>query len=208
MSVLHEDRVVNIVLAGVGGQGTLVAGKLLGAVANQIGMDVKVSEVHGMAQRGGAVITYVRMGEKVYSPIVEQGCADIILAFEELEALRWSRLLREDGVMLINRRRILPMTVATGQMAYPDDIVGKLRGLTGEKAKVYAFDALDLAEKCGSSRAVNVVMAGAMAWMLGFEPEVFDQAIDAVFAPKYRSINHAAFKAGSDIMKIETKNEA
>lgn len=110
---------VNIVLAGVGGQGTLVAGKLLGQAAILQGLDVKVSEVHGMAQRGGSVITYVRMGEKVFSPVIEAGTADYILAFEELEAMRWSGLLRRGGVLLVNRQQIQPVTVATGQAEYP-----------------------------------------------------------------------------------------
>jgi indolepyruvate ferredoxin oxidoreductase, beta subunit len=197
--------ILNIVLAGVGGQGTLVAGKLLGAAAEQMGLDVKVSEVHGMAQRGGSVITYVRMGEKVYSPMVETATADFILAFEELEALRWAGLLRRDGAILVNTRRINPMTVATGQMEYPPDITGQLRQTAADQADVFAFDALALAEKAGSSRAVNVVMVGALSRLLDFPPAVYDQAIDQVFAAKYRAINHAAFQAGSAIIE-ETKS--
>lgn len=197
---------INIVLAGVGGQGTLVAGKLLGAVACREGLDVKVSEVHGMAQRGGSVITYVRMSEKVNSPIVEQGTADYILAFEELEALRWSKLLKKDGVLLVNSQQIMPATVSTGQAEYPADIVATLQEKMGDRARVYAFDALDLARKAGSARAVNVVLVGALADITGIERAVFDEAIDAVFAEKYRAINHAAFKAGSDIMKSDVSD--
>lgn len=197
---------LNIVLAGVGGQGTLVAGKLLGAVAIRQGLDVKVSEVHGMAQRGGSVITYVRMGSKVHSPIVEAGKADFILAFEKLEALRWTPLLKKEGTILINDQEIMPMTVTTGLAQYPATIVETLQNKLGDRARVYAFNALQLAVQSGSNRAVNVVMAGALSVLCGFEPEVFDQAIEDVIKPEYRKINHAALAAGSAIMKAGTKD--
>lgn len=192
---------INIVLAGVGGQGTLVAGKLLGTIAEIMGLDVKVSEVHGMAQRGGSVITYVKMAPRVFSPVVEKGTADFILAFEELEALRWEGLLRENGNLFINTARIEPATVASGKMEYPADIVGDLRRALAGRANIYAFDALGLARDAGSSRAVNVVMTGAMSVLLPFPKDTYDQAIDTIFPEKLRSINHAAFRSGSDIMK-------
>ena len=190
---------LNLVLAGVGGQGTLVAGKLLGAVASQIGLDVKVSEVHGMSQRGGSVITYVRMSRQVFSPIVEQGTADFILAFEEVEALRWAHLLHHNGIMLVNTLRIVPMTVAMGKAVYPDNILGSLRDVAGDRARVYAIDAAGLAADAGSSRAVNLVMIGAMAACLDVPAEQYHQAIDQVFAEKYRAVNQKAFDAGSAI---------
>lgn len=192
---------INIVLAGVGGQGTLVAGKLLGTVADISGLDVKVSEVHGMAQRGGSVITYVKMAQEVFSPVVEAGTADFLLAFEELEALRWAGLLRQNGCLFINTARIQPATVASGKMTYPEDIVDTLRQQISGQAKVIAFDALQAAREVGNQKAVNVVMAGAMSGMLPFSAEIFDRAIDLVFPEKLRVVNHAAFRAGSDIMK-------
>lgn len=192
---------VNIVLAGVGGQGTLVAGKLLGQAAILQGLDVKVSEVHGMAQRGGSVITYVRMGEKVFSPVIEAGTADYILAFEELEAMRWLGLLRRGGVLLVNRQQIQPVTVATGQAEYPPRIPDELKQRLDGRGTVHSLDARGLAEQAGSTRAVNVVMAGALSVFLGWNDAMIEQSIDQVFPEKYRRLNHAAFKAGSDIIK-------
>jgi len=194
-------RDLNIVLAGVGGQGTLVAGKLLGTLANQMGLDVKVSEVHGMSQRGGSVITYVRVGREVFSPIVEPGSADFVLAFEELEALRWAHLLRAGGVILVNTNRTTPLPVAMGQAVYPEGIVAELQARAGGKAAVHAFDALALAKQAGNSRSVNMVMIGALANFLDVPADLFAQVIDQVFAEKFRAVNHAAFQAGSDIIK-------
>lgn len=191
---------LNIVLAGVGGQGTLVAGKLLGAVASQIGLDVKVSEVHGMSQRGGSVVTYVRMSRRVFSPIVEPGTADFILAFEEVEALRWAHLLHHGGIMLVNTLRTIPLTVAMGKAVYPDNIIASLREVAGSRARIQPIDAVGLAAAAGSSRAVNMVMIGAMAACLDVPVDLFRQAIDQVFAEKYRLTNQKAFEAGSAIM--------
>ncbi len=193
-------RDLNIVLAGVGGQGTLVAGKLLGTLATRMGLDVKVSEVHGMSQRGGSVITYVRIGREVFSPIVEPGTADFILAFEELEALRWAHLLRAGGTILINTNRTLPLPVAMGQAAYPEGIVAELQAKAGSQAAVHAFDALDLAKRAGSPRAVNLVMIGALSRCLDVPASLFAEVIDQVFAEKLRAVNHAAFQAGSAII--------
>jgi indolepyruvate ferredoxin oxidoreductase beta subunit len=198
---------LNIVLAGVGGQGTLVAGKLLGAVAGQIGLDVKVSEVHGMSQRGGSVITYVRMSRRVFSPIVEPGTADFILAFEEVEALRWAHLLQHNGIMLVNTLRIIPMTVAMGKAVYPDNILDSLRDVAADRARVHAIDAVGLAAEAGSSRAVNLVMIGAMAACMDVPADLYRRAIDQVFAEKYRAVNQKAFEAGSAIM-MERLNQA
>jgi indolepyruvate ferredoxin oxidoreductase beta subunit len=192
---------LNIVLVGVGGQGTLVAGKLLGLVANSLGLDVKVSEVHGMAQRGGSVVTYVRMGEKVASPIVEPGTADFVLAFEEMEGLRWAHMLRIGGTLMINTNRNLPASVATGEVAYPENIVSELQAKALGQTRVYAFDALKMAEDAGSNRAVNLVLVGAMSRLTTIDPAVFTAAIDAVFPEKLRATNQRAFAAGSAIIE-------
>jgi indolepyruvate ferredoxin oxidoreductase, beta subunit len=191
---------INIVIAGVGGQGTLVAGKVLGVIATRLGLDVKVSEVHGMSQRGGSVITYVRMGGLVASPVIEPGTADYILAFEELEALRWAPLLKTGGALLINTRRTVPMTVAMGQTSYPEGIVAELQAKAGDRATVIGFDALALAKSAGNARAVNMVLIGALSRFLDIEPGIFSEAIDEVFAEKLRPMNHAAFQAGSAII--------
>jgi len=198
---LFPDPGVNIVLAGVGGQGTLVAGKILGSVAAILGLDAKVSEVHGMAQRGGSVITYVRIGRQVFSPIIEPGTADVILAFEELEALRWASLLRRDGSIFINTIRTIPMPVAMGQATYPDDIVGQLRKAAGSGASVFALDAASLARQAGSERAVNLTMLGAMSVRSILPLEAFTEAIDTVFAEKLRAVNHRAFALGASIIE-------
>jgi indolepyruvate ferredoxin oxidoreductase, beta subunit len=192
---------LNIVLAGVGGQGTLVAGKLLGSLALSLGLDVKVSEVHGMSQRGGSVITYVRMGEHVFSPVIEPGTADFLLAFEELEALRWAHLLKKGGVLLVNTWRVLPLPVAMGQAQYPEGIVEQLRRKSAGMAGVFTLDARLLAAAAGHVRAVNMVMMGAMSGFTKLPADAFNRAIDDVFPEKLRALNHAAFKAGSDIMK-------
>ncbi len=187
---------LDIVLAGVGGQGTLVAGRILGAVAQILGLDVKVSEVHGMSQRGGSVITYARLGDKVHSPIVGEGRADFLLAFEELEGLRWASLLRRDGVALLNSQHILPLPVSLGTAKYPDDIAETLEKACGIQARVVRMDALGLAAEAGSARAVNVVMLGAMAALTDIPEDVWSSAIDAVMAERLRPANHAAFRLG------------
>ncbi|MDW7659754.1 MAG: indolepyruvate oxidoreductase subunit beta [Bacillota bacterium] len=192
---------LNLVLAGVGGQGTLVAGKLLGLVATSLGLDVRVSEVHGMAQRGGSVITYVRMAPRVHSPIVEPGAADIILAFEELEALRWAHLLGKDGVLLINKSRVIPMSVGMGQAKYPENIIGRLQEAVGKRATVRSIDASDLARQAGSEKSVNIVMIGAMAHYLAIPDHCFAEAINQVFPKKLQHMNQKAYRLGSDIMK-------
>lgn len=192
---------INIVLAGVGGQGTLVAGKLLGTVAAGLGLDAKVSEVHGMAQRGGSVVTYVRLGRQVHSPIIEPGTADYILAFEELEALRWASLLKAGGSIFINAIRTLPLPVSMGQAKYPEDIAGQLRTAAGGRAEVVLLDAVALARQAGSAKAVNTVMLGAMAGRCVLPPSAFRDAIDRVFAEKLRAVNQKAFALGVSVIK-------
>ncbi len=194
------DR-LDIVLAGVGGQGTLVAGKLLGQVAAKMGLDVRVSEVHGMAQRGGSVVTYVRMAPEVFAPVAEAGSVQAILAFEELEALRWAHVLARDGLLLVNREKIMPLPVGLGQAKYPQDIVGQLTAALGSSATIKSVNAAQLAVQAGSSRAVNTVMLGAMAAFFGLPDQYFTEAIDFVFAKKLCAVNHEAYRLGSAIMK-------
>ncbi len=194
---------LNVVLAGVGGQGTLVAGKILGSLALQLGLDVKVSEVHGMSQRGGSVITYARIGREVFSPVIEPGTADVLLAFEELEALRWAHLLRQGGILLINTWRIAPLPVAMGQAQYPADIPAALQVQATGQTRVRTLDARSVATSAGSEKAVNLVMLGAMAHLAGLPEDLFRQAIAEVFPARLRSLNQQAFAAGSAIMEAD-----
>ena len=153
-------EVKSVMIVGVGGQGTLLASKLLGNALIESGYEVKVSEIHGMSQRGGSVITYVKYGDRVDSPTIEKGEADIILAFERLEAARWLSYLKPDGKIVVNAQNIDPMPVITGAAKYPENIVENIR-LAG--ANIKEIDALSLAVEAGSSKAVNVVLIGAMA---------------------------------------------
>ena len=153
----------SVMIVGVGGQGTLLASRILGNMLIKKGYDVKMSEVHGMAQRGGSVVTYVRYGEKVYSPIIEEGMADIIVSFEKLEGLRYVSYLAKDATMILNSQVIEPMPVITGAMAYPENVEETIKKYTD---KLIEIDALSLAEKAGNSKAVNVVLMGVMAKFL------------------------------------------
>lgn len=191
---------ISIVLAGVGGQGTLIAGKLLGILALKLGLDIKVSEVHGMSQRGGSVITYVRMGEKVYSPIIEEGMADYVLAFEEVEAVRWANLLKKDGILLVNSQKIKSLPVLLGNAEYPDNIKDALNNAAESRAKIVEFDALSAALSCGSSRAVNMVMVGALSAGMDIDKALWEEAINEAFASKAKLIpmNLQAFNKGRD----------
>ena len=194
---------LNIVLAGVGGQGTLVAGKLLGTAARKLGLDVKVSEVHGMSQRGGSVITYVRIGSKVYSPIIEAGTADYCLAFEELEGLRWSGLLKKGGTMIINSQKIRPLPVLMGKAEYPEDIRNTIEKAASEGSRIVEIDALASALSAGSSRAVNMVMLGAMSFLSEIPLPVWEESVMETFEKKEKLIplNLQAFHFGRDLMR-------
>ena len=184
---------LDIMLVGVGGQGTLLASRVLGAVAMKRGYDVKVSEVHGMSQRGGSVVTYVKMGEKVYSPLIEKGEADIIIAFEELEALRWLEYLKEGGSLIVNEQEINPMPVITGKAKYPENIVKVL----SEKLKnVISIDALKIAKECGNIKAVNMALIGVMAASTDIARELWLDALKEVIPPKLLEINIKAFEMG------------
>ena len=183
----------SVMIVGVGGQGTLLASRLLGAAMAAEGYDVKVSEVHGMSQRGGSVVTYVRYGEKVYSPIIEEGEADIVLAFEQLEAARYLPYLKKDGIVVVNTQKMDPMPVVTGSTTYPE---GLLEDMEKKGARVLALDALSLAEEAGSAKAVNVVLIGAMAKSLGGEQEVWLKAIEETVPAKFLEMNRKAFALG------------
>lgn len=185
----------NIMIVGVGGQGSLLASKLLGRLLLTRGYDVKVSEVHGMSQRGGSVVTYVRFGDKVYSPIIDKGEADFIVSFELLEAARWTEYLKEGGRIVTNTQKINPMPVITGAAAYPENLVDKLieAGLN-----VDAFDALALAEEAGSSKAVNIVLMGHLSNYFDFTQEEWMTALEQSVPAKFLELNKKAFQLGRD----------
>ena len=183
----------NILIVGVGGQGTLLASRILGAYAELKGLDCKLSEVHGMSQRGGSVVTHVRIGDKIYSPIIAEGEADVILAFEKLEAKRWMHYLKPEGVIIVNNQEILPMPVIMGAVKYPENI---LDSLISEGKRVISLDALKLAEDAGSSRAVNTVMLGVLAKALTFSITDFYQALKLSIKPKLYDINEKAMTLG------------
>ena len=183
----------NIMIAGVGGQGTLLASKLLGGLLLGKGFDVKVSEVHGMSQRGGSVVTYVRWGEKVYSPIIDKGQADVILSFELLEAARWTEYLKAGGRIVTNTQQINPMPVITGAAAYPENLVEKMAQAGMD---VDAFDALSLAEEAGSAKAVNLVLMGRLSQYFDFTEAEWMEAIGQSVPEKFLEMNKKAFALG------------
>ena len=184
----------NIMIVGVGGQGSLLASKLMGRALLIEGYDAKVSEVHGMSQRGGAVVTYVRYGDKVYSPIVDIGQAELIVSFELLEAARWINHLAPGGQVVTNTQQIDPIPVILGAVKYPEDLVDKMKA-TG--ANVDAFDALTLAEEAGSSKTVNVVMMGRLSKYFPFPKETWEQALEECVPPKFLDMNRRAFDLGA-----------
>lgn len=187
------NNVKSIMIVGVGGQGTLLASRLLGNALIECGYDVKVSEVHGMSQRGGSVVTYVRYGDKVYSPIIEKGEADVILAFEQLEAARWLAYLKQGGKVLVNTQQIDPMPVITGAMQYPQGLVEKIK----EKGiNITSIDALSLAEQAGSSKAVNVVLIGILAKHMDIDKNIWLETIKTTVPAKFIDMNLKAFDLG------------
>ena len=186
---------MNIMIVGVGGQGTLLASRILGNTVVNEGYDVKVSEVHGMSQRGGSVVTYVKFGDKVYSPIIDRGEADIILAFEMLEAYRALPYLKKGGKMLVNSQEIDPMPVVTGAMDYPDDIEGKL----ADKIDVVTVDALKYAREAGNLKAVNVVLIGLMAKNTQIPYEKWVETIKTSTPEKFLESNLKAFDMGYNL---------
>lgn len=186
---------MNIMIVGVGGQGTLLASRILGRVAIKEGYDVKVSEVHGMSQRGGSVVTYVKYGERVYSPIIDRGEADIILAFEMLEAMRALPYLKKGGKILVNTQHMNPMPVITGAAKYPDGIEEKI----AKKADIKAVDALAIAEEAGTAKAVNVVLIGLLAKSMSVDKQVWLDTIKETVPEKFIDLNIKAFEMGYSI---------
>lgn len=183
----------NIIIVGVGGQGSLLASKLLGHLLLSEGYDVKVSEVHGMSQRGGSVITYVRFGDKVYSPVVDKGAADFIVSFEILETARWLSYLKPNGQIVTNTQKIDPMPVITGAAIYPENLIEKMRA---KGFKVDAIDCLSLARKAGSQKAVNIVLLGRLSHYFKIPQESWEAALKACVPEKFLDLNRKAFELG------------
>lgn len=189
---------INVLIVGVGGQGTLLASRVLGAIASIEGKDCKLSEVHGMSQRGGSVVTHVRIGDDIAAPLVTPGEADYIMAFEQLEALRWAYYLKEGGKILVNDQQIMPMPVITGAVEYPEGIYAKLAA-AGKEAVV--VDGLGLAGEAGNTKAVNVVMIGALCAIEGVNYEVALEAVRRSVPAKLLSVNEKALEAGYKSVK-------
>lgn len=186
----------SVLIVGVGGQGTLLASRILGQAVGKEGFDVKVSEVHGMSQRGGSVVTYVRFGEKIHSPVIELGEADLILAFEQLEAARYLPYLKPGGSMVVNTQRIDPMPVITGAVSYP---AGLLSDIRDKGIRMTAVDALALAREAGSPKAVNVVLIGAMARQMDFPKKTWTDAVAQTVPERFLAMNQKAFERGYNV---------
>ena len=182
----------NIMIVGVGGQGTLLTSRILGGITVAAGYDVKLSEVHGMAQRGGSVVTFVRYGEKVAEPIVEEGQADVLIAFEKLEALRYAHFLKKDGAIVVNDQRIDPMPVVTGAAQYPENIIENL----SKEYSVYKVNAMEEALKLGNSKVFNIIVLGVAAKHMDFTKEAWLKVIENTVPPKTVEINKKAFLLG------------
>jgi indolepyruvate ferredoxin oxidoreductase beta subunit len=196
--VIVMSKTVNIMLAGVGGQGVLLASEVISKAALDEGYDVKKSEVHGMAQRGGSVVSNVRFGEKVYSPLIAEGEADILLAFEKLEALRWIDYLKPDGIVITNTQKIDPLTVATGRKEYPEDV---LAALEDTDHKIISLDALNDARKAGSQKVINTVLIGSLVNYTEISRETYQEVIKENVPPKTIKINNKAFNMGFEKAK-------
>ena len=184
----------NIMIVGVGGQGTLLTSRIIGKAALEAGFDVKISEVHGMAQRGGSVVTFVRFGDKVSEPVVEEGQADLIIAFERLEALRYAHFLKKDGVLVVNDCRIDPMTVTIGAREYPENILDELQ----KTHTVHTIEGNRIANELGNSKVLNSVVLGLAAKHLPFSREDWIAMIEQTVPPKTIALNCKAFLAGYD----------
>ncbi|HOO06184.1 MAG: indolepyruvate oxidoreductase subunit beta [Ruminococcus sp.] len=185
----------SIMIVGVGGQGSLLASRLLGNVLLAQGYDVKVSEVHGMSQRGGSVVTYVKYGDKVYSPVVEKGEADAVISFEMLEAARCLPYLKKGGHLITSTQQIDPMPVITGAAQYPEDLAGKIKAAGVD---LVAVDALALAEQAGTAKASNVVLMGVFASLTDFPEELWQSALEQCVPPKFLELNKKAFELGKN----------
>lgn len=184
---------VDILMVGVGGQGTILASKVLATAAQAVGYDIKVSEIHGMAQRGGSVVTQVRLGEKVYSPLISEGEADVILAFEELEALRWLSYLKPGGKLIINNQQIYPVPVLAGIAEYPQNIIAQIQA---RGVNVQVLQALEVAIACGNEKTANMVLLGALAQSSPIKENIWREALAVIIPPNLLEVNNAAFSAG------------
>ncbi len=185
----------NIMIVGVGGQGTLLTSRILGGIMRQGGYEVKLSEVHGMAQRGGSVVTFVRYGDDVAEPIVEEGQADVLIAFERLEALRYAHFLKKDGVLIMNDQRIDPMPVVMGAAEYPENILEDLQ----KQYKVIAIDAMSEAKKLGNPKVFTVIILGVAAKHMDFSRDEWMSVIEKTVKPQFVEINKKAFEVGYDL---------
>ena len=184
----------NIMIVGVGGQGTLLTSRIIGKTAMRMGLDVKISEVHGMAQRGGSVVTFVRFGEQVFEPVVEEGQADVIIAFERLEAMRYAHYLKKDGVLVVNDCRIDPMTVVIGAAQYPDNVIENLQ----KNNNVYRIDGQSIARELGNNKVLNSVVLGYSAAFIGFDKDTWLQTVADTVPQKTVELNKLAFHRGYD----------
>ncbi len=183
---------LNVMIVGVGGQGTLLTSRIIGKVALNAGLDVKLSEVHGMAQRGGSVVTFIRFGENVCEPVVEEGAADVLISFERLEALRYAHFLKKDGIIVLNDSKINPMTVVVGAAKYPENIIETLR----KEHTVYSIDGASIASSLGNGKVLNSVVLGVAAKHIGFSEKEWLDVVENSVPPKTVEINLKAFKEG------------
>lgn len=184
---------INILIAGVGGQGTLLASRVLGKYALLSGKDCKLSEIHGMSQRGGSVVTHVRIGEKIHSPVIWEGGADMIIAFELLEAVRVKHFLKKDGILLVNEEEILPMPCIMGVAQYPQDLKEELSNKVG---KAHFINAMEKAVEAGTGKAANIVMLGALCKLYDFDKTIMSEAVRACVPAKFAEVNMKAFELG------------
>ena len=194
-----KDYHLDFLLVGVGGQGTILASNILAELGMKLALDVKKAEVHGMSQRGGSVISHVRWGREVFSPIIAKGCGDVLVAFEQMESVRYIQNLKPGGLVLVNRHRITPITVSTGTVGYPQDqlIQDSLEQVT---ENIYWVDGLRIAEELGNLKTANVVLLGALSGLLEMETDPWLEIIATHVRPKFVDLNHAAFNNGRDAM--------
>jgi indolepyruvate ferredoxin oxidoreductase beta subunit len=191
-----QKRITNVVICGVGGQGIILASNVLCHTAFLEGLDIKKSEVHGMAQRGGSVITHVRYGVKVYSPLIEEGTGDFILAFEKLEAMRYIHYLNKNGIVIVDNREIPPMSVLVGDVSYPIDIDQRLR----KYSTTHSISATDIALQLGNIRVVNIILLGVLSTFLKFKKQSWEGAIRTNVKEKFVDLNITAFNRGREIL--------
>lgn len=191
------NPVTNILMVGVGGQGIILASRILARVVQEAGYDLKISEIHGMAQRGGSVVTHVRYGEKVHSPLIDTGQADFIFSSEILETWRWLPMLRKGGTVVTGTQQIKPLPVIIGAQKYPEALEEKMRRLAGDQVGAfYALDALEIARRCGQPKASNVVLCGLLCRLLGFDADACRKALEEVVPARFLAENIKAFEAG------------